>query len=197
MADIADVPEPDTEAIGELDEDPQTGGETDPETGTDPETDPATGAPVVNIDIDVNVDGDNVTIEIGEDGNVIIGDDGTIIDGDGAVVEAPPVLDENGNPIATDPAILDQRELEDNAREAAFYEKLWQEKAAEDPLGRSADELRLAWEEREAIPLEVIAPGESAVGYTSTPLPGGGTSIRFEIFIPETTTSIPTIGALR
>jgi hypothetical protein len=57
-----------------------------------------------------------------------------------------------------------------NAREAAFYERFWQEQAATDPLARSADQLRAAWESRQPIDASGAAnsPGVTTLGYSNT-----------------------------
>jgi hypothetical protein len=87
-----------------------------------------------------------------------------IIDGDGNTV----VIGDSGS-VDVDPELIIGREAEQNAREAAFYEQVWEERAAADPLGRGADELRLAWESREPIPIEEVPAGESSLGYAATP----------------------------
>ena len=58
---------------------------------------------------------------------------------------------------------------EQQAERAAFYDELWEEQAAHDPLGRSADELRIAWENRETIVLdESLLSGKTTLGYGET-----------------------------
>jgi len=55
------------------------------------------------------------------------------------------------------------------AQRATYYDQIWQEQAASDPLGRSADELRLAWENREQIELdESLLAGAHTIGYGDT-----------------------------
>jgi len=52
---------------------------------------------------------------------------------------------------------------EDQARTSALYDRVWEEQAANDPLGRTAEELRTAWEEREPISFEMS--DSTSVGY--------------------------------
>jgi uncharacterized protein YukE len=47
----------------------------------------------------------------------------------------------------------------DDAHDAALYAQLWQDEAAHDPLGRSADQLREAWEASEPIPFDPASLG--------------------------------------
>lgn len=53
----------------------------------------------------------------------------------------------------------------EQAERAAFYEQLWEEQAARDPLGRSAAELRLAWENRDPLVIDSAANATGTVGY--------------------------------
>ena len=60
-----------------------------------------------------------------------------------------------------DPAALAAQ----NAHHAALYDQLWKDQAAVDPLGRSASELRLAWEARESVALDPASVGGTAIGF--------------------------------
>jgi|GEM_PF-4175856 len=60
-----------------------------------------------------------------------------------------------------DPAALASQ----NAHHAALYDQLWKDQAAVDPLGRSASELRLAWEARESVALDPASVGGTAIGF--------------------------------
>jgi hypothetical protein len=75
--------------------------------------------------------------------------------GDGG--KTTPVLEDGTAPVASP---------EQRAHEAALYEHLWKDQAARDPLGRSADELRLAWEEREPLAVDGgLARAGASIGY--------------------------------
>ena len=58
-------------------------------------------------------------------------------------------------------------EARQNAREAAFYDQFWQEQAQNDPLSRSAQELREAWEARQPIDPTATPPGATSLGYSA------------------------------
>lgn len=60
-----------------------------------------------------------------------------------------------------DPAALAAQ----SAHHAALYDQLWKDQAAVDPLGRSASELRLAWEARESVALDPASVGGTAIGF--------------------------------
>lgn len=55
------------------------------------------------------------------------------------------------------------------AQRSTFYDQIWQEQAAHDPLGRTAEQLRLAWERREPLTLdESLIVGATTLGYGNT-----------------------------
>ncbi|MBX3094148.1 MAG: hypothetical protein KF680_06355, partial [Cryobacterium sp.] len=100
--------------------------------------------------------------------------------GDGNIITT--AIGDN-NTIVVDPAQALPHDAADQSRLEEFYERMWEERAAEDPLGRSAAELRAAWEAREPVPLEEALPGETTLGYSDAPRQGS--TIRFEIFVPD------------
>jgi hypothetical protein len=111
-----------------------------------------------NVNVTNNGDGD-VTVVINKDGTV------TVTKPDGTV-ETQEVEDGSSTDTPIDPTLDPEEIAAQNAREAAFYEEFWKEQAAVDPLGRSADELRLAWENRDPITMnEDIMP--TGIGYVS------------------------------
>ncbi len=87
---------------------------------------------------------------------------------------------DEAKPINTDPidgvipeTIAEPEPLtpEQQAERADFYDLLWREQAAKDPLGRTADQLRLAWENRESIVLdESLVKGAATFGYAEAPV---------------------------
>lgn len=147
-------------------------GDDDPEDGLPGDTDPDGATPGEDADGD---EGGDTIINI-----VIDGDGNTIVIGDQSGVEV-------------NPEIADERAAAESARESAFYERVWEEKAASDPLGRSADDLRLAWEAREPIPIDDIPVMESGIGYAEMPLNATADRVNFGI-LPDAT---PLIGAAR
>lgn len=157
----AETPAPETPAPETSDVD--TSGDDNTNDGDDD------GDTIVNI----TIDGDNNTVTVGEDGEVEVEptdetapvpETTPVSPSADEAVGAAPVSDipSTEPPVAVvlDPAVV---EAED-AQRAEFYDQLWEEQAAKDPLGRSADELRLAWEAREPIELD-LSTETPAVGY--------------------------------
>jgi|GEM_PF-3205167 len=62
------------------------------------------------------------------------------------------------------------------ARETKSYGRLWESMAQGDPLGRSADELRQAWEHREGLDFTASETSATSIGYgeQTTSVPGLG-----------------------
>ncbi|WP_010205901.1 hypothetical protein [Salinibacterium sp. PAMC 21357] len=190
VPDMAEVPEPtivpepeiQPEAEPEVETEPETvtepdaeiHPETEPEVLPDPEPEPevpptpgAEGQPgpeigngSANAEVDIDVD--------------------VVNNGNGEVnVNVTVVIEQE---------IVDARDAEEAARNAAYSDELWAERASADPLGRSADELRLAWEAREPILVEDLATGETAFGYQAAPSVFD-TSHRFGVWVPDTAAS--------
>lgn len=114
-------------------------------------------------DIKITINGgggdDNIKVNVDADGNIEID-----IDTDDDPVVPPvltPVPDDNGLVLSP----------EDQAQYDAFMDQFWSEQAAEDPLGRTADELRALWEDRD--PITPNPDDVTGVAY-STPLAAGG-----------------------
>ncbi|UOE43949.1 hypothetical protein [Agromyces larvae] len=151
----------------------------------------ATGAAPVTIEIEVN--GDDNVITIGDGNTVTVeaspdhaaeeataGEDASATEDaataeDAAATDDPAAPDEadatTDEPAADDSVeaqeAADRAKAEADARHAELYRLFWEEQAQQDPLGRSAEELALAWEQRhgiEGIDSDDLAP---AIGYGS------------------------------
>jgi hypothetical protein len=155
-----------------------------------PQVPPANGAASTDpadddtITVDLDLDGTTTTItldgESEEQVKVVTGGSTIVVEsdgdgsihvrattGDGAADDAPAAPAVPGGTAGADP--------EQQAAEAAYYEEIWQELADDDPLGRSADELRELWETREGIVID--APEAGGIGYAPAEpvtLPGLG-----------------------
>lgn len=149
-----------------------------------------------NVDVDVDADGDDVTVNIDIDtdddtpdpeapvedepessGGVVAdggsgtGGAGSGGGGGGGSVSAPLPSVELGadtlDGVIPESALYDLNLTPaEQAERAAFYERLWEEQSARDPLGRSATELRLAWENRDPVVIDPTANAEATLGYT-------------------------------
>lgn len=112
----------------------------------------------------------NVTV--GGSGNVINAGDGVqVVVGDGATAQVTIV--QQGTDLDALRRLLEQPDgaaAAQQAADAASYRHLWEELAAHDPLGRSADELSAAWEAREPVTLDAGAAAELGSS-AATPLP--------------------------
>ncbi len=124
----------------------------DLEDAVDPEQPEADDTRTTTID---SGDGDDITIVVEE------GATATIVMGDGntTTVNGPDPLTESVA-LETDPDALAAAMAAENAQDAAFYDQWWTELAARDPLHRTADELREAWESRELLDLDASALNE-------------------------------------
>jgi len=90
--------------------------------------------------------------------------------------------------VAVDPATAAQ-----DAQQAARYQQFWREQATADPLGRTADQLREAWEAREPITFDSATAASNALGYGSTDKPL--ITAQFTIIVqPAASTSHTVIG---
>jgi uncharacterized coiled-coil protein SlyX len=111
----------------------------------------------------------NITAEPGS--TVTVGNDDTVTTN--PPVTAPDPTAVTPDPIATAPDPTATTPVPgtpdptavaaENAREAAFYDQFWKEQASVDPLGRTADALREAWESKEPIQLDPTLSG--GLGY--------------------------------
>jgi len=70
------------------------------------------------------------------------------------------------------------------AHDNALYAELWDEIAKDDPLHRSADQLRELWESREAIQLPADGAGQSTLGYGAPTDAAAMPDLRILIDIP-------------
>jgi hypothetical protein len=104
----------------------------------------------VTVNLTVDERQTNITVGSGNSGAVTVG--GEV---NGTVVGAP------GSPgtVGTDPLTGSN-----SAHDSAMYDRLWKDMAKDDPLGRTAEQLRAAWESREAIEIPDSTSG-STLGY--------------------------------
>lgn len=131
----------------------------------------------------------SISVEVGADGEVDVDVEvagGADVDGDIDVdVEAPPAPEAQAetepDPLPElIPASFTPEDYEHLLTTEERYRAVWEQLAAEDPLGRSPEELRLAFEERDALPAEPFVPGgEPTLGYgpavvEAEPLPALG-----------------------
>jgi hypothetical protein len=106
----------------------------------------------VTVNLTVDERQTTITVGNGNSGAVSVGGDVN-----GTVVGAP------GSPgtVGTDPLTGSS-----SAHDSAMYDRLWKDMAKDDPLGRTAEQLRVAWESREAIEIPDSTSG-STLGYST------------------------------
>lgn len=149
--------------VVENDPETETETETDTETGTDTET-PVDGEPETGTETEADTDTD-ADPEKETDSDTTTGTEAGTGTETGTATETIDPEDENA---LLDPEVV----AAENAAKAELYDKFWQEQSANDPLGRTPEELRLAWESREPIELKIDTTNE--VGYAPvgpTPIP--------------------------
>ncbi|GIG27308.1 hypothetical protein [Cellulomonas denverensis] len=139
---------------------------------------PGAGSGAVGGDQIINA-GDGVQVIIGEGNsgqmNISIGSGNAQSIGSGAAPDPEPSVGDDELLDFLDPAGDPADDLADLTADAVAYREIWTEMAARDPLGRSPEELRLAWENRDQITIEEapgLNPGTATDGPVAPPLAG-------------------------
>ena len=108
----------------------------------------------VTVNLTVDERQTTITVGNGNSGAVSVGGDVN-----GTVVGAPGALGTGA--VGTDPLTGSS-----SAHDSAMYDQLWKDMAKDDPLGRTAEQLRVAWESREAIEIP-DSTSSSTLGYST------------------------------
>ena len=108
----------------------------------------------VTVNLTVDERQTTITVGNGNSGAVSVGGDvnGTVVGGPGAF---------GTGAVGTDPLTGSS-----SAHDSAMYDRLWKDMAKDDPLGRTAEQLRVAWESREAIEIP-DSTSSSTLGYST------------------------------
>jgi len=113
----------------------------------------------VTVNLTVDERQTTITVGNGNSGAVTVGGDVN-----GTVVGAPGALGTGAvftGAVGTEPLTGSS-----SAHDSAMYDRLWKDMAKDDPLGRTAEQLRVAWESREAIEIPDSTSG-STLGYST------------------------------
>ena len=108
----------------------------------------------VTVNLTVDERQTTITVGNGNSGAVSVGGDVN-----GTAVGAPGGLGTGA--VGTEPLTGSS-----SAHDSAMYDRLWKDMAKDDPLGRTAEQLRVAWESREAIEIPDSTSG-STLGYST------------------------------
>lgn len=155
------------------------GGYTPPTPSPVTPVDEAGGDRDINITINGGGGDDNIKVNVDADGNIDIE-----IDTEGEGDDETPELAPDPVPIDAVPAepVLTP---EEQAEYDAYLDQFWAEQAADDPLGRTADELRALWEGRDPVtpnPDDLVGVGcESSLAATGGV---GGQSVNIGAVLP-------------
>jgi len=113
----------------------------------------------VTVNLTVDERQTTITVGNGNSGAVSVGGDVN-----GTVVGAPGALGTGA--VGTGAVGTDPLTGSSSAHDSAMYDRLWKDMAKDDPLGRTAEQLRVAWESREAIEIP-DSTSSSTLGYST------------------------------